>query len=52
MIKQKDVEINLKVQKDERIIDIKVLENNLPSEIRMKFGRGSYNDIKDNIIAY
>ena len=29
MIKQKDVEINLKVQKDERIIDIKVLEKYL-----------------------
>ena len=33
----------MKVEKDGQIIDIKVFENDLPSELRNKLGRGSYN---------
>ena len=42
-VKDKGKEINLKVEKDEQIIDIKVFENDLPYELRKKLGRGSYN---------
>ena len=42
-MKDKGKEINVKVEKDGQIIDIKVFENDLPSELRKKLGRGSYN---------
>ncbi len=42
-MKDKGKEINVKVEKDGQIIDIKVFENDLPSELRNKLGRGSYN---------
>ena len=41
--KDKGKEINIKVQKDEEIFNIKIFENDLPSELRKKLGRGSYN---------
>lgn len=41
--KDKGKEINVKVQKDEEIFNIKIFENDLPSELRKKLGRGSYN---------
>ena len=37
--KDKGKEINVKVQKDEEIFNIKIFENDLPSELRKKLGR-------------
>ena len=37
--KDKSKEINVKVQKDEEIFNIKIFENDLPSELRKKLGR-------------
>ena len=37
--KDKGKEINIKVQKDEEIFNIKIFENDLPSELRKKLGR-------------